>query len=89
MYDPMDARYFGYIAGSVKPQVRNPSPWPVVKDVVYGKTSALKDSLNSGLYPDVVVGKGNGKVESLVDMAIDAGQRESIRALVAHGALSS
>ena len=85
-YGPMDARDLGYIAGSIKPQLRNPSLWPIVKDVLYGKTSALEDALNSGLNPNVVVEKGNGNVESLLDMAIDAGERGSIKALVAHGA---
>lgn len=85
-YGPMDARDLGYIAGSIKPQLRNPSLWPIVKDVLYGKTSALENALNSGLNPNVVVEKGNGNVESLLDMAIDVGQRGSIKALVSHGA---
>lgn len=85
-YGPMDARDLGYIASSIKLQLRDPSLWPIVKDVLYGKTSALEDALNSGLSPNVVIEKGNGNVESLLDMAIDAGQRGSVKALVAHGA---
>ena len=85
-YGPMDARDLGYIAESIKPQLRNPSLWPIVKDVLYGNTAALENALDSGLNPNVVVEKGNGNVESLLDMAIDTGQRGSIKALVAHGA---
>ena len=85
-YGPMDARDLGYIAGSIKPQLRNPSLWPIVKDVLYGNTAALENALDSGLNPNVVVEKGNGNVESLLDMAISAGQRGTIKALIAHGA---
>ncbi len=85
-YGPMDARDLRYIAESIKPQLRNPSLWPIVKDVLYGNTAAIENALDSGLNPNIVVEKGRGNVESLLDMAIDSGQRGAIKALVAHGA---
>ena len=85
-YGPMDARNLASIAESIRLRLRNQSMWPIVKDVLYGNTVALENALDRGFNPNSVVEKGRGNVESLLDMAIDAGQRGAIKALVAHGA---
>jgi hypothetical protein len=85
-YGPMDPRDLAGIAKSIQSQLRNPAMWPIVRDVLYGHTVALENALSTGLDANSVVEVGNGNVESLLDMAIDAGQRGSVKALVAHGA---
>lgn len=57
-------------------------------NVIYGNTLALESRLDGGLSPDSTVAMGypwNMDV-SLLDLAIQAGQRGVIRMLLAHGA---
>lgn len=62
--------------------------WPVAKEVIYGKTSALENKLDTGLSADstVIVGYPYNSRVSLLDLAIQAGQRGSIKVLLAHDA---
>lgn len=68
--------------------VYNRHLWPVVKEVIYGNTSALENRLDTGLSPDssVIVGYPYNSRETLLDFAIQAGQRNSIKVLLAHDA---
>lgn len=61
---------------------------PVVEDVVYGRTSALEKKLAGGLNPSATYSLPfplNTNV-SLLDLAIEAGQRSIIRLLLSSGA---
>lgn len=61
---------------------------PAVNDVLYGKTSALENKLDTGLNPNATVFMGYPYQSnvSLLDIAIRAGQRGMIKVLLAHGA---
>ncbi len=62
--------------------------WPAARDVIYANTSALKSRLDTGLSPDSTVSMGyplNMDI-SLLDLAIQAGQRGVIKLLLSHGA---
>lgn len=62
--------------------------WPVARDVIYGNTLALESRLDGGLSPDSKVAMGyplNMDV-SLLDLAIQAGQRGVIKLLLTHDA---
>ncbi len=57
---------------------------PVIKDVIYGRTGALEKKLAAGLNPNAFVVEGfpiNSQV-SLLDVAIEAGQRKIINLLL-------
>jgi ankyrin repeat protein len=63
--------------------------WPVIKDVLYGNVSAIEDRLDTGrlsadttFYMDYPF----NNLHSLLDTAIEAGQRGVIRVLLDHGA---
>ncbi len=62
--------------------------WPAVKDVIYGNLPALKNRLAIGLNPDATVYMSYPfrRPVSLLDLAISAGQRGSIKALLNHDA---
>ncbi|NNM60724.1 MAG: ankyrin repeat domain-containing protein [Steroidobacteraceae bacterium] len=62
--------------------------WPVVKEAIDGKTSALANWLDTGLSPDstVILGYPYNSRVSLLDLAIQAGQRGSVKVLLSHGA---
>jgi ankyrin repeat protein len=62
--------------------------WPVFKDVIYGKTAALENELDTGLSANATIYLDypyNAPV-SLLDMAIKAGQRDIVQELLRHGA---
>ncbi|MGH9624282.1 MAG: ankyrin repeat domain-containing protein [Bryobacteraceae bacterium] len=62
--------------------------WPAAKDALYGKTASLEAKLDTGLSADSAIVLGypfNSKV-SLLDLAIQAGQRGAIKVLLAHDA---
>lgn len=64
------------------------SLWPAARDVIYGNTFALESRLDAGLSADSAVFMGyplNMDV-SLLDLAIQAGQRGAIKLLLMHGA---
>lgn len=62
--------------------------WPVARDVIYGNTLALKSRLDTGLSPDstAFMGYPLNMDMSLLDLAIQAGQRGVINLLLRHGA---
>lgn len=61
---------------------------PVVNEVLYGKTSAIENRLDTGMNPNATVFMGYPYASnvSLLDIAIRAGQRNIIKILLAHGA---
>jgi ankyrin repeat protein len=68
------------------------SMWPVVRDVIYGDTTDLSKALEQGLSPSAQVHMSvynfyfaDANV-SLLDLAIEAGQRNVIKLLLAHHA---
>lgn len=63
--------------------------WPIVNDVIYGDTAVLNKALDQGLSPStqIYMFTYNADVNvSLLDLAIEAGQRDVIKALLAHHA---
>jgi hypothetical protein len=62
--------------------------WPVVKEVIFGKRSALEDRLDTGVSANssVIIGYPYNLRVSLLDLAIQAGQRGIIKVLLAHDA---
>ena len=65
------------------------STWPIVKDVIYGDTADLSKALNQGLNPSTQIYMFAYDADvnvSLLDLAIEAGQRDVIKVLLAHHA---
>ena len=65
------------------------STWPIVKGVIYGDTADLSKALNQGLNPNMQVYMFAYDADvnvSLLDLAIEAGQRDVIKVLLAHHA---
>lgn len=60
------------------------SLWPAAKDVIYGNTSALEHKLSAGLSPDatMLMSSPRDTYVTLLDLAIEAGQRDVIRLLL-------
>lgn len=86
---PLSEEHLKLHASVVKSQlVVGQRLWPVVKDVIYGNVSALENRLDTGLSPDATVflGYPYSANVSLLDMAIQAGQRDVIRTLLDHDA---
>ena len=59
---------------------------PTVTNVILGKAKALEDELDVGVSPNLTAWMGPQGNWSLLCFAIDAGQRESVKVLVKHGA---
>ena len=61
---------------------------PAINDVVHGKVSALEDKLDTGLSPNATFFMlfPTNLNESLLDIAIESGQRSIIKVLLQHGA---
>lgn len=85
---PMPKQNLKRTAKSVKDMLLQHKMWPIVKNVLYGKTSAVENALDTGLSPNATVFlampyKAN---VSLLDLAIMTGQRSVIRLLLSHDA---
>ncbi len=59
---------------------------PTVRNVILGKTKALEDELDVGASPNMTAWMGPQGNWTLLCFAVNAGQRESIKVLVGHGA---
>lgn len=85
---PMAATSLDMLARNTKSNTRDQKMWPVFEDVIYGKSAALENRLDTGLSANVTILLDypyNTNV-SLLDMAIKAGQRNIIQVLLDHGA---
>lgn len=97
-YRPNQPQAFGALSGSrlqldarltrgdIDPMER--SVWPLAKDVIYGNTAALEARFDAGASPDAMYFMGyplNSNI-SLLDIAIQAGQRSVIELLLRRGA---
>ena len=59
---------------------------PTVTNVILGKAKALEDELDVGVSPNLIAWMGPQGNWSLLCFAVEAGQRESVKILVRHGA---
>lgn len=97
-YRPLQPQAFGALSGSrLQLEARltrgnidpmEGSVWPLAKDVIYGDTAALEARFDAGESPDAFFFMGyplNSNI-SLLDIAIEAGQRDVIRLLLSRGA---
>ena len=87
-YGPLSSSSLKVLANHIKSNTRDKTLLPAINDVIYGKVSALEDKLDAGLDPNAtffMVFPTNLN-ESLLDVAIDAGQRSIVKVLLEHGA---
>ena len=87
-YGPLSSSSLKVLANHIKSNTRDKKLLPAINDVIYGKVSALEDKLDTGLSPNAtffMVFPTNLN-KSLLDVAIDAGQRSIVKALLEHGA---
>lgn len=85
---PLSKGRLDILARNTKTNTRDQNMWPAFKDVIYGNTVALEKRLDTGLSPDATIFLDypyNSRF-SLLDVAIDAGQRDIIRELLRHDA---
>lgn len=85
---PLSAARLDNLAAITKNNTRDTKMWPAFSDVIYGRTAALENRLDTGLSPDATIYLDypyNAPV-SLLDMAIKAGQRDIVQELLRHGA---
>ena len=59
---------------------------PTVTNVILGKAKALEDELDVGVSPNLIAWMGPQGNWSLLCFAVEAGQRDSVKILVRHGA---
>lgn len=63
---------------------------PLLKDIIYGRVGAVVKALDEGSssqnFTIKTAGPGQGGAKTLLDIAIDAGQRGVIKAMLQHGA---
>ena len=85
---PLSADRLDALARETKTHTRDQKMWPAFKDVLYGNTAALENRLDTGLSPDatIVLDYPYNSPFSLLDVAIDAGQRDIVRELLRHNA---
>jgi ankyrin repeat protein len=84
----MPLRNLKMTAPIVKNSLLQHKKWAIVRDVLYGKTAAVENSLDTGLSPNTLVFLGNpySANVSLLDLAIMTGQRGIIKVLLNHDA---
>ena len=87
-YGPPAASRLKLLADIMRHGARNGKLLPAMRDVIYGKATAVEDRLDTGLNPDATVFMlyPYNINFSLLDVAIKAGQRDVIKVLLAHGA---
>ncbi|HEX5461929.1 MAG TPA: ankyrin repeat domain-containing protein [Steroidobacteraceae bacterium] len=88
---PLPADRLGLLAKIIQGDMEDDQKemWPVVKDVIYGNASAIEDRLDAGrLSADATfyLDYPYNNLHSLLDAAIEAGQRGVIKVLLQHGA---
>lgn len=87
-YGPLSRSVLNGLAKYIKSNTFNQKLLPAVNDVIYGKVSALEDKLDTGLSPNATFFRlfpANFN-ESLLDVAIESGQRSIVKVLLEHGA---
>jgi Ankyrin repeats (3 copies) len=85
---PLPRNALDMLASNTKTSLNDQSMWPLVRNVLYGKTVALENAIDTGLNPDTEVYlyyPYNSNV-SLLDLAIISGQRGVINLLLSHDA---
>jgi hypothetical protein len=86
---PLTAEGLRQLATTTKASTPAKNMWPVIEDVIYGNSSALESRLDTGrLRGDATfyLGYPYDVYESLLDLAIEAGQRDVIKLLLNHSA---
>lgn len=85
---PLPAARLDVLARATNTNTRDRKIWPAFSDVIYGKSVPLENRLDTGLSPDATIHLDYPYDAdfSLLDMAIEAGQRAVIRQLLRHGA---
>ncbi|MHB8814568.1 MAG: hypothetical protein ACYDAE_15020 [Steroidobacteraceae bacterium] len=85
---PLPESNLKLLANATKMALNEQKDWPLVKNVIYGKASAVENALDTGVSADTEVfllNPYNSNV-SLLDLAIMAGQRDVITLLLNHQA---
>lgn len=83
---PLPGNVLDMLAKNTKASLSDKSMWPLVRNVLYGRTDALENAIDTGLNPDTQVYlyyPYNSNV-SLLDLAIISGQRGVINVLLSH-----
>lgn len=85
---PLSVDRLDVLARDTKTNTRDEKMWPAFKDVIYGNTASLENRLDTGLSPDATIflDYPYNSAFSLLDVAIDAGQRDIVRELLRHNA---
>jgi hypothetical protein len=86
---PLSADRLDNLAQTTKGMMDDREMWPVVADVIYGKAAAVEEMLDSGrLRADArfFMDYPLNDFQSLLDIAIEAGQRNVIKVLLNHHA---
>ena len=86
---PLPADRLDNLAHTMKGMMDDREMWPVVDDVIYGKAAALETMLDTGrLRADarVYMNYPLNDFQSLLDIAIEAGQRNIVKVLLDHHA---
>ncbi len=83
---PLPKATLKMLARNTKDSLYQQQMWPIVKAVLYGDTRALQNTFDTGASPndDVYLGNPDNANISLLDLAIEAGQRGVIKLLLAH-----
>ena len=83
---PAGLGYLMGIAGIIKHRLVNKKLWPIIKCVIYANVNELRSALDSGGDPNEIIALNNPPgATTLLDIAIEAGQRSSIKLLINHG----
>jgi hypothetical protein len=88
-HGPLPAWALAANAKAIKMDMDSKNMWPIAKEVIYGDTVDLNKALEHGLNPSMQIQMFvyNADVNvSLLDLAIEAGQRGVINVLLAHHA---
>ncbi len=87
-YGPLSSSSLKVLANHIKSNTRDKKLLPAVNDVIYGKVSALEDKLDAGLSPNATFFMlfPTNLNKSLLDVAIESGQRSTVKVLLEHGA---
>lgn len=86
---PLPADRLDLLAHNTRGRMDDQEMWPVVADVIYGKAAEVEKMLDSGrLRPDArfFMDYPLNDFQSLLDIAIEAGQRDVIKVLLNHHA---
>jgi len=87
-YGPLSSSSLKEVAKYIRENTQDKKMLPAINDVIYGKASALEDKLDTGLSPNATFFMlfPTNLNESLLDVAVETGQRSIIKVLLEHGA---